>query len=184
MARRWIYCAARRAPSRHALSSRSCIRRKIRASRPAAVVGRPVHSPLKPNAFPGRAGGRVGGYMRRRQSQDINSIYNVLELLQGRARSTEALVMVKLDIARNRILTAGLVFSMASTCLTVGALVSGIFGEHLPPHNTPVYSRPRRRPPVYAFGDVCFPSSSRSSCCSGLFRSIRLILAQQKSMVY
>ncbi|CAN0584517.1 unnamed protein product, partial [Ectocarpus sp. 12 AP-2014] len=36
--------------------------------------------------------------------QDINSIYNVLELLQNRARSTEALVMVKLDIARNRIL--------------------------------------------------------------------------------
>eukprot|EP00752_Nemacystus_decipiens_P002877 g2677.t1 len=65
--------------------------------------------------------------------QDINSIYNVLELLQGRARSTEALVMVKLDIARNRILTAGLVFSMASTCLAVGALVSGIFGMNL--HN-------------------------------------------------
>lgn len=64
--------------------------------------------------------------------QDINSIYNVLELLQGRARSTEALVMVKLDIARNRILTAGLVFSMASTCLTVGALVSGIFGKPPP----------------------------------------------------
>jgi len=63
------------------------------------------------------------------RTQDINSIYNVLELLQSRARSTEALVMVKLDIARNRILTAGLVFSMASTCLTVGALVSGIFGE-------------------------------------------------------
>ncbi|CAM9877879.1 unnamed protein product [Ectocarpus sp. 13 AM-2016] len=63
--------------------------------------------------------------------QDINSIYNVLELLQNRARSTEALVMVKLDIARNRILTAGLVFSMASTCLTVGALVSGIFGMNL-----------------------------------------------------
>lgn len=67
------------------------------------------------------------------KSQDINSIYNVLELLQGRARSTEALVMVKLDIARNRILTAGLVFSMASTCLTVGALVSGIFGKPPPP---------------------------------------------------
>lgn len=67
--------------------------------------------------------------------QDINSIYNVLELLQGRARSTEALVMVKLDIARNRILTAGLVFSMASTCLTVGALVSGIFGR--PPPDPP-----------------------------------------------
>ncbi|CAM9510961.1 unnamed protein product [Ectocarpus fasciculatus] len=63
--------------------------------------------------------------------QDINSIYNVLELLLNRARSTEALVMVKLDIARNRILTAGLVFSMASTCLTVGALVSGIFGMNL-----------------------------------------------------
>ncbi|CAM9255219.1 unnamed protein product [Pylaiella littoralis] len=63
--------------------------------------------------------------------QDINSIYNVLELLQGRARSTEALVMVKLDIARNRILTAGLIFSMASTCLTLGALVSGIFGMNL-----------------------------------------------------
>lgn len=61
--------------------------------------------------------------------QDINSIYNVLELLQGRARSTEALVMVKLDIARNRILTAGLVFSMASTCFTLGTLVSGVFGE-------------------------------------------------------
>lgn len=55
----------------------------------------------------------------------------MLELLLNRARSTEALVMVKLDIARNRILTAGLVFSMASTCLTVGALVSGIFGELL-----------------------------------------------------
>ncbi|CAN0090517.1 unnamed protein product, partial [Hapterophycus canaliculatus] len=41
--------------------------------------------------------------------QDINSIYNVLELLQGRVRSTEALVMVKLDIARNRILTAELI---------------------------------------------------------------------------
>ncbi|CAM9260732.1 unnamed protein product [Laminaria digitata] len=64
--------------------------------------------------------------------QDINSIYNVLELLQGRARSTEALVMVKLDIARNRILTAGLVFSMASTCFTLGALVAGIFGMNLP----------------------------------------------------
>ncbi|CAM9202332.1 unnamed protein product [Scytosiphon promiscuus] len=63
--------------------------------------------------------------------QDINSIYNVLELLQGRARSTEALVMVKLDIARNRILTAELIFSMASTCLTVGALVSGVFGMNM-----------------------------------------------------
>lgn len=40
--------------------------------------------------------------------------------------------MVKLDIARNRILTAELVFSMASTCLTVGALVSGIFGKPPP----------------------------------------------------
>lgn len=36
--------------------------------------------------------------------------------------------MVKLDIARNRILTAGLVFSMVSTCFTLGTLVSGVFG--------------------------------------------------------
>lgn len=61
--------------------------------------------------------------------QDINTIYNGLEVLQARIRSTEALVMVKLDIARNKILTAGLMFSLASTCFTLGALIAGIFGE-------------------------------------------------------
>ncbi|CAM9705364.1 unnamed protein product, partial [Discosporangium mesarthrocarpum] len=60
--------------------------------------------------------------------QDINSVYNVLELMQSRLRSTEALVMVKLDIARNRLLTADLLFSMASMCFTLGAVVAGIFG--------------------------------------------------------
>lgn len=68
-------------------------------------------------------------YPSSSNTQDINTVINGLELLQGRARSTEALVMVKLDIARNRILTAGLVFSMLSACFTLGTLASGIFGE-------------------------------------------------------
>lgn len=39
--------------------------------------------------------------------------------------------MVKLDIARNRILTAGLIFSMGSTCFTLGTLISGLFGTNV-----------------------------------------------------
>ncbi|CAM9806502.1 unnamed protein product [Choristocarpus tenellus] len=63
--------------------------------------------------------------------QDCYTTRNKLELLQSRMRSTEALVMVKLDIARNRLLTADLMFSMASLCFTLGAVVAGIFGMNL-----------------------------------------------------
>lgn len=86
----------------------------------------------------------------RRTPQDTNTIYNELELLLSRARSTEAVVMVKLDIARNRILTAGLIFSMASTCISLGTLISGVFGKSecssLHDCGRDKYTKPRRRP--------------------------------------
>ena len=113
--------------------------------------------------------------------QDINSIYNVLELLQGRARSTEALVMVKLDIARNRILTAGLVFSMASTCFTLGTLVSGVFGETTFHSSSSVrYTRFFHQHPPMKPGDVTKMSHDDHRplhfCCFVLLLMVAVVL--------
>jgi Mg2+ and Co2+ transporter CorA len=38
---------------------------------------------------------------------------------------------VKLDIARNKLLTAGTIMALISACLSFGAVVTGLFGMNL-----------------------------------------------------
>ncbi|CAM9500048.1 unnamed protein product [Phaeothamnion confervicola] len=63
--------------------------------------------------------------------QEINSLSNLLEIMRERLLNTESLVMVKLDIARNRLLTANTVFGTATMCIALGTLLTGIFGMNL-----------------------------------------------------
>lgn len=63
--------------------------------------------------------------------QEINSLSNVLEMMKERMRNTESLIMVKLDIARNRLLTASTIFALIAMCLSLGAVVTGMFGTNL-----------------------------------------------------
>lgn len=58
--------------------------------------------------------------------QEVNSLGNVLELMRDRMHNTESLIMVKLDIARNQLLTASTIFSMVAMCSGFGALWAGI----------------------------------------------------------
>ncbi|KAG5182069.1 hypothetical protein JKP88DRAFT_319716 [Tribonema minus] len=66
--------------------------------------------------------------------QEITSLSNVLEGMGSRMRNTETLIQardVKLDIARNQLLTASTIFSLVAMCLSFGAVITGLFGMNL-----------------------------------------------------
>lgn len=63
--------------------------------------------------------------------QDTNTLANVLESMDTRLTNTNSLIQVKLDIARNRLLTASTIFTMITMFLGYAAAVTGIFGMNL-----------------------------------------------------
>jgi len=62
---------------------------------------------------------------------DFNELIIKWELVKEDMQNTENYVMVKLDMARNKLLTIGTVFALVNMCFAFGALVSGIFGMNL-----------------------------------------------------
>ncbi|ETI49955.1 hypothetical protein L917_06083 [Phytophthora nicotianae] len=63
--------------------------------------------------------------------QDIFSTRTTADLLQHRIANTESLVTLKLDSKRNYLLKVQLIFSLVSINISVGTLVSGVFGMNL-----------------------------------------------------
>ncbi|KAG3029407.1 hypothetical protein PC121_g6686 [Phytophthora cactorum] len=63
--------------------------------------------------------------------QDIFSTRTTADLLQHRIANTESLVTLKLDSKRNYLLRVQLVFSLVSINISVGTLISGVFGMNL-----------------------------------------------------
>ncbi|POM73433.1 CorA Metal Ion Transporter (MIT) Family [Phytophthora palmivora] len=63
--------------------------------------------------------------------QDIFSTRTTAELLQHRITNTESLVTLKLDSKRNYLLGIELIFSLVSINISVGTLISGVFGMNL-----------------------------------------------------
>ncbi|KAL4109246.1 hypothetical protein PRIC1_000948 [Phytophthora ramorum] len=63
--------------------------------------------------------------------QDIFSTRTTAELLQHRIANTESLVTLKLDSKRNYLLRVQLIFSLVSINISVGTLISGVFGMNL-----------------------------------------------------
>ncbi|TMW63219.1 hypothetical protein Poli38472_002160 [Pythium oligandrum] len=63
--------------------------------------------------------------------KDIYTTRTKSELLQHRVQSTESLITMKLDYARNYLLALQLIFSLAGVGLGVGTLIAGIFGMNL-----------------------------------------------------
>ncbi|KAG6613463.1 CorA Metal Ion Transporter (MIT) Family [Phytophthora cinnamomi] len=63
--------------------------------------------------------------------QDIFSTRTTAELLQHRIANTESLVTLKLDSNRNYLLKVQLIFSLVTINISVGTLVSGVFGMNL-----------------------------------------------------
>lgn len=63
--------------------------------------------------------------------QDIFSTRTTAELLQHRIANTESLVTLKLDSKRNYLLRIQLVFSLVSINISIGTLISGVFGMNL-----------------------------------------------------
>ncbi|OWZ23296.1 CorA Metal Ion Transporter [Phytophthora megakarya] len=63
--------------------------------------------------------------------QDIFSTRTTAELLQHRIANTESLVTLKLDSKRNYLLGIELIFSLVSINISVGTLISGVFGMNL-----------------------------------------------------
>lgn len=63
--------------------------------------------------------------------QDIFSIRTTADLLQHRIANTESLVTLKLDSKRNYLLRVQLIFSLVMINISVGTLISGVFGMNL-----------------------------------------------------
>jgi magnesium transporter len=63
--------------------------------------------------------------------QEIHTIRTKTKLLQQRIQNTESLIMIKLDTARNHLLTVDLVFSLVTVSLTFGTFVTAAFGMNL-----------------------------------------------------
>lgn len=63
--------------------------------------------------------------------QEILTIKSKVGLIQHRIQNTESLVMLKLDSVRNYLLTADVLFSLVSLCMTFGMFVTGAFGMNL-----------------------------------------------------
>lgn len=62
---------------------------------------------------------------------DFNELIMKWELVKENMQNTENYVTVKLDMARNKLLTIGTIFALVNMCFAFGALVSGIFGMNL-----------------------------------------------------
>ncbi|KAM3572835.1 hypothetical protein VYU27_005194 [Nannochloropsis oceanica] len=62
---------------------------------------------------------------------DFNELIIKWELVKEDMQNTENYVTVKLDMARNKLLTIGTLFALVNLCFAFGALVSGIFGMNL-----------------------------------------------------
>jgi magnesium transporter len=63
--------------------------------------------------------------------QDIFSTRTTAELLQYRITNTESLVTLTLDAKRNYLLKVQLIYSLVSINISVGTLISGVFGMNL-----------------------------------------------------
>ncbi|RLN67664.1 hypothetical protein BBJ28_00009303 [Nothophytophthora sp. Chile5] len=63
--------------------------------------------------------------------QDIFSTRTRAELMQHRITNTESLVTLKLDSKRNYLLGVQLIFSLVAINISVGTLISGLFGTNL-----------------------------------------------------
>ena len=63
--------------------------------------------------------------------QDAEAVQTRLELLRLRIDNAEDLFTMKLDIARNRLITADTIFTLFGAIAAAGALVAGFFGMNL-----------------------------------------------------
>ena len=63
--------------------------------------------------------------------KDIYSIRTKTSLLQHRIQTSENLIMMKLDYARNYLLALELLFSLVGVALGIAMVVTGIFGMNL-----------------------------------------------------
>jgi magnesium transporter len=66
--------------------------------------------------------------------QSVNTLSTNLELAQHQITNAEEFNMMKLDTARNRLLTAEIIFSLVSMCASLGSLVASLFGMNLTNH--------------------------------------------------
>lgn len=64
--------------------------------------------------------------------KDIYTTRTKADLLQHRVQTTESLITMKLDYARNYLLALQLIFSLVGIGLGIGTLITGIFGMNLP----------------------------------------------------
>eukprot|EP00047_Mylnosiga_fluctuans_P023649 m.142823 g.142823 ORF g.142823 m.142823 type:complete len:433 (+) comp9654_c1_seq3:3747-5045(+) len=62
---------------------------------------------------------------------NINQTLNDVTLMQQRMKNTESLMNIKLDSARNSLLSLSVMFTVVSMCIAGGGLVPGIFGMNL-----------------------------------------------------
>ena len=63
--------------------------------------------------------------------QDAEAVQTRLELLRLRIDNAEDLFAMKLDLARNRLITLDTIFTLVSMSLAAGAVVGGLFGMNL-----------------------------------------------------
>ncbi|TMW63225.1 hypothetical protein Poli38472_002166 [Pythium oligandrum] len=63
--------------------------------------------------------------------QEIHTICTKIKLLQDRIHNTESHVMLKLDSARNHLLTVDVLFSLLTVSFTFGMFVTAAFGMNL-----------------------------------------------------
>lgn len=61
---------------------------------------------------------------------DFNELIIKWDLVKEDMQNTENYVQVKLDMARNKLLTIGTLFALVNLCFAFGALISGIFGKY------------------------------------------------------
>ena len=66
--------------------------------------------------------------------QDSEAVQTRLELLRLSIDNAEDLFTMKLDIARNRLITADTIFTLLGMIAAAGALVAGLFGMNLDQH--------------------------------------------------
>lgn len=63
--------------------------------------------------------------------QEAKALRRTVEAIQQRMRTTEALVQLKLNIARNRFLLVNSIFALVSMCIGFGGVIASIFGMNL-----------------------------------------------------
>jgi magnesium transporter len=64
--------------------------------------------------------------------QEVHTRGLQADLLEQQIEHAEELVEIRLDAARNRLLTANLVLTLISTALSIMMVVTGVFGMNLP----------------------------------------------------